>query len=67
MNLLDSHKEPNKAGQIYPPIVSIEYGYATKDDLDNGKEVEVEVKVSYRMDMREEKKKIEVMKNLTQY
>ena len=58
VELVDAHKEPNKAGQIYPPRIAVEYATVSEDEDEES--VQVEFSVSYRVDMKEEKKKIEI-------
>ena len=58
--MIDTKEFPDKAGRIYPPVVEIEYGDVTLKDLEEGKKMEFEFSVSYKMDIREAKKDIEV-------
>ena len=58
--MLNTRESPDKAGRLYPPVAVIEYGEVSRDDLDNGKELDFEFKVSYEMSMKEANKDIEV-------
>ena len=60
--MIDTKEFPDKAGRIYPPVVEIEYGDVTLKDLEEGKKMEFEFSVSYKMDIREAKKDIELGK-----
>ena len=51
---------PKKAGRIFPPLVNIEYGVVTPEDVEEGLEMDFEFKVTYKMEMREARKDIEV-------
>lgn len=59
--MLNTRKSPDKAGRVYPAVAVIEYGEVSRDDLDNGKELDFEFKVSYEMSMKESEKDIEVI------
>ncbi len=58
--MINTRESPEKAGRLYPPVIAIEYGEISQDDLDKGKEVDFEFSVTYEMDMKEGKKDIEV-------
>ena len=83
--MLNTNEFPKKAGRIFPPLVNIEYGVVTPEDVEEGIEIfiylfifylfifiiiflgiemDFEFKVSYKMEMREAKKDIEVLRNL---
>ena len=62
--MLNTNEFPKKAGRIFPPLVNIEYGVVTPEDVEEGIEMDFEFKVSYKMEMREAKKDIEVLRNL---
>ena len=62
VNMLNTKEFPEKVGQIYPPIVSIEYGEITAKDVEEGEEVDFEFSVTYEMENRETRKDIEVNK-----
>ena len=51
---------PEKAGRIYPPVISVEYGEVTIKDVEEGNKMDFEFSVSYIMEMREARKDIEV-------
>ena len=58
--MLNTNEFPKKAGRIFPPLVNIEYGVVTPEDVEEGIEMDFEFKVSYKMEMREARKDIEV-------
>ncbi len=60
VQMINTRENPEKAGRLYPPLVALEYGEATADDLEEGKEFDFEFSVSYSMDMKEGKKDIEI-------
>ena len=64
VNMIDTKEFPDKAGRIYPPVVEIEYGDVTLKDLEEGRKMEFEFSVSYKMDIREAKKDIEVKNSI---
>ena len=57
---LNTRQDPKKAGRIYPPIVKIEYGEISLDDLQAGKTFDFIFKVDYDMEVWETEKDIEV-------
>ena len=59
--MLNTNEFPKKAGRIFPPLVNIEYGVVTPEDVEEGIEMDFEFKVSYKMEMREARKDIEVL------
>ena len=58
--MLNTKEFPEKAGRIFPPIVKIEYGEVTIKDLEAGAKMDFEFSVTYKMEMREARKDIEV-------
>ena len=62
--MLNTNEFPKKAGRIFPPLVNIEYGVVTPEDVEEGIEMDFEFKVSYKMEMREARKDIEVLLNI---
>ena len=58
-----TRENPEKAGRIYPPVAAIQYGEVSIDDWEQGKKVEFEFSVKYKMEMREGKKDIGVRVN----
>ena len=62
--MLNTKESPDKAGRIFPPVVEVEYGEVTLKDLEEGKKMDFEFSVSYRMEMREARKDIEVCNNV---
>ena len=63
--MLNTNEFPKKAGRIFPPLVNIEYGVVTPEDVEEGIEMDFEFKVSYKMEMREARKDIEVLFSFT--
>ena len=61
--MLNTKEFPEKAGRIFPPIVKIEYGEVTIKDLEAGAKMDFEFSVTYKMEMREARKDIEVNMN----
>ena len=59
--MLNTNEFPKKAGRIFPPLANIEYGGVTPEDVEEGIEMDFEFKVSYKMEMREARKDIEVL------
>ena len=68
--MLDTRENPEKAGRMLPPIAEIEYSDIILESDDDDKNSEVakkkkisfEFSVSYKMNMKESKKDIEVRK-----
>ena len=60
VDMLNTKEFPEKAGRIFPPIVKIEYGEVTLKDLEAGASVDFEFSVTYKMEMREARKDIEI-------
>ena len=58
--MLNTKEFPEKAGRIYPPVISVEYGEVTIKDVEEGNKMDFEFSVSYIMEMREARKDIEV-------
>ena len=65
--MLDTRENPDKPGRIFPPLVEIEYSEVNVETDDNDKEksnvlgsVSLEYDVSYKVDMKEAKKDIEI-------
>jgi hypothetical protein len=61
ISLINTREFPEKAGRMYPPVIALEYGEVTLDDLSNGREVDFEFGVTYEMEIKESKKDIEVV------
>ncbi len=60
VKMINTRESPEKAGRLYPPVMALEYGEVTDDELENGEEVDFEFAVTYEMDMKEGKKDIEI-------
>ena len=60
VDMLNTKEFPEKAGRIYPPVISVEYGEVTIKDVEEGNKMDFEFSVSYIMEMREARKDIEV-------
>jgi len=62
VQLLNSRENPEKAGRIFPPIVFIEYGEISSSELKENPDLEVDFEfgVTFKMDLKEGKKDIEV-------
>ena len=58
--MLNTKEFPDKAGRIFPPLINIEYGEVTLEDIEENNEMEFEFKITYEMEMREARKDIEV-------
>jgi hypothetical protein len=58
--MLNTRESPEKAGRMFPPLLVAEYAVVTRDDLAQGKDVEFEFSVNYKMEMKESKKDIEI-------
>ena len=64
--MLNTKEFPDKAGRIFPPLINIEYGEVTLEDIEENNEMDFEFKITYEMEMREARKDIEVSrKSLT--
>ena len=61
IDMLNTKEFPDKAGRIFPPLINIEYGEVTPEDVKNANEMDFEFKVTYKMEMREARKDIEVL------
>ena len=58
--MLNTKEFPDKAGRIFPPLINIEYGEVTLEDIEENNEMDFEFKITYEMEMREARKDIEV-------
>ena len=58
--MLNTKEFPDKAGRIFPPLINIEYGEVTLEDIGENNEMDFEFKITYEMEMREARKDIEV-------
>lgn len=58
--MVNTKEFPDKAGRIFPPIVTIEYGEVTLDDIETNAEMAFDFSVDYKMEMRESRKDIEI-------
>ena len=66
--MLNTKEFPDKAGRIFPPLINIEYGEVTLEDIEENNEMDFEFKITYEMEMREARKDIEVSsKSLTSF
>ncbi|CAB4058506.1 TMEM67 [Lepeophtheirus salmonis] len=67
IQLLDTREYPQLSGTIYPPLIEIEYGVITREELEEARKNNLEgsgftfeFKIDYSMDIRESIKDIEI-------
>ena len=60
ITMLNTKESPDKPGRIHPPVVQVEYKDISLEEADKGVEVEMSFSISYKMEMRETKKDIEI-------
>ncbi|XP_023349212.1 meckelin [Eurytemora carolleeae] len=60
ITLLDTRKNPLKPGRIHPPITKLRYKEVSLEEAKNNKKVEMTFSVSYRMNMINVEKDVEI-------
>ena len=60
VNLVNTRDSPDKPGMIHPPIAVLQYEEVTLDQARDGATVEMTFSVSYKMDMKEAHKDVEI-------
>ena len=60
MSLVNTRDSPDKPGMIHPPVAVLEYDEVTLDEARDGRKVEMVFSVSYKMDMKEARKDVEI-------
>ena len=60
VTLINTRESPDKPGMIHPPVAVLKYEEVTLEEARDGKKVEMEFSVSYKMDMKEARKDVEI-------
>ena len=60
VTLVNTRESPDKPGMIHPPIAVLKYEEVTLSQARDGAEIEMEFSVSYKMDMKEAHKDVEI-------
>ena len=60
VSLVNTRESPDKPGMIHPPLVVLQYRDITRQEAEDGVEVEMKFSVSYKMDMKEAHKDVEI-------
>ena len=60
VTLINTRESPDKPGMIHPPVAILKYEEGTLEEARDGRKVEMEFSVSYKMDMKEARKDVEI-------
>ena len=60
VTLVNTRDSPDKPGMIHPPVAVLQYEEVTLDEARDGRKVEMVFSVSYKMDMKEAHKDVEI-------
>ena len=60
ISLVNTRESPDKPGMIHPPLAVLKYREITKEEAKDGAEVAMKFSVSYKMDMKEAHKDVEI-------
>ena len=60
ISLVNTRESPDKPGMIHPPLAVLKYREISKEEAKDGAEVVMKFSVSYKMDMKEAHKDVEI-------
>ena len=60
LSLVNTRESPDKPGMIHPPLAVLQYREITKEEAKDGAEVVMKFSVTYKMDMKEAHKDVEI-------